>query len=125
LTLDFYLTRYTAARETEQAQRRLTSEGLVLAPEVSDVPPSQLEDWARRAATRARARITVVDPSGVVLADSEHDPETMENHAGRFGSLSQPDGGRDARFGREAQAGISAPRSYSFKYGGRRSGSGS
>ncbi len=83
LALDFYLTRYTAARETEQAQRRLTSEGLVLVPEVRDVPLIRLEDWTRQAATRARARITVVDPSGVVLGDSEHDPETMENHAGR------------------------------------------
>jgi len=83
LALDFYLTRYTAARQTEQVQRRLTSEGLVLLPEVSDVPPSQLEDWTRQAAARARARITVVDPSGVVLADSEHDPETVENQAVR------------------------------------------
>ena len=30
-----------------------------------------------------RARITLIDPRGTVLADSQHDPETMENHAGR------------------------------------------
>src|SRR6185503_16825701 len=47
------------------------------------VPSQLLEDWAKRAALRARARITVVDPGGLVLADSEHDPETMENHSGR------------------------------------------
>ncbi len=35
------------------------------------------------AGARAGARVTVIDPQGAVLADSQHDPETMENHAGR------------------------------------------
>jgi two-component system, OmpR family, phosphate regulon sensor histidine kinase PhoR len=30
-----------------------------------------------------RVRITVIRPDGTVLADSEHDPATMDNHAGR------------------------------------------
>ena len=32
---------------------------------------------------RSGARVTVIDGSGRVLDDSQHDPETMENHAGR------------------------------------------
>ena len=36
-----------------------------------------------QAAQRSRARVTIVDPKGVALADSHHDPETMENHATR------------------------------------------
>lgn len=34
-------------------------------------------------ASETGVRITVIRPDGVVLADSEHDPATMENHAGR------------------------------------------
>ena len=29
------------------------------------------------------ARVTVIDNTGRVLADSQHDPETMENHSNR------------------------------------------
>ena len=42
-----------------------------------------LEAFAISAEKRAEARITIIDPRGTVLADSQHDPETMENHAGR------------------------------------------
>ena len=42
-----------------------------------------LEPFAIGAEKRADARITIIDPRGIVLADSQHDPETMENHAGR------------------------------------------
>ena len=42
-----------------------------------------LETFAISAEKRAEARITIIDPRGTVLADSQHDPETMENHAGR------------------------------------------
>ena len=31
----------------------------------------------------ARTRITIIDPEGTVVADSENDPASMENHAGR------------------------------------------
>src|SRR5262249_50793430 len=41
-----------------------------------------LRDWARSLATSG-ARITVITQDGQVLADSESDPQTMENHAGR------------------------------------------
>jgi two-component system phosphate regulon sensor histidine kinase PhoR len=78
-----FVTRYTAGRETQRVEQRLGSEGRILQAEVEAIPPAQLEGWAREASGRARARITVVDPHGVALADSHHDPETMENHANR------------------------------------------
>jgi two-component system phosphate regulon sensor histidine kinase PhoR len=83
LGLDFFLTRYIADRETQSVQHRLTAEARILREEVPDVGSAQLEVWAKEASRRAQARITVIEPRGTVLADSEHDPETMENHANR------------------------------------------
>ena len=83
LILDFYLTRNMAQRETASVERQLASEARVLAGELAVAEPARLGAWALAAAARAQARTTVIDPSGRVLADSEHDPETMENHATR------------------------------------------
>jgi two-component system phosphate regulon sensor histidine kinase PhoR len=41
-----------------------------------------LREWVGQMAASG-ARVTVITADGVVLADSESDPETMENHAGR------------------------------------------
>ena len=81
--VDFYVTRYVAAREVQRVEQRLEAEARILQSEAAGVPRSDLENWARQAATRAYARVTIVDPNGVALADSHHDPETMENHANR------------------------------------------
>jgi two-component system phosphate regulon sensor histidine kinase PhoR len=84
LVLDFYLTRDMARRETVSVERLLAAEANVLAGELATADPGRLEAWARTAETRAqKARITVIASGGLVLADSQHDPETMENHAGR------------------------------------------
>lgn len=48
----------------------------------SRTPGPALHDWIARIAASG-ARVTVINAGGVVLADSESDPETMENHAGR------------------------------------------
>jgi two-component system, OmpR family, phosphate regulon sensor histidine kinase PhoR len=50
-------------------------------PEAPD-EVSALQIWARRIAASG-ARVTVVAADGLVLADSQSDPQTMENHAGR------------------------------------------
>ncbi len=83
LILDSFLTRYIGERETRSVQHRLTLESRILAGEAPAVAPAHLEDWAKEVSARAQARITIVDPKGAVLADSQHDPETMENHANR------------------------------------------
>lgn len=81
--LDFYLTRYTAQRETQAVERQLAAQARVLAGELERTEPGSLEAWAHDASRRATARVTVIDADGSVLADSDHDPESMENHADR------------------------------------------
>ena len=49
-------------------------------PELDD--PGAFSSWVNTMA-RSGARVTVIAADGRVLADSAHDPETMENHAGR------------------------------------------
>ena len=83
LILDFFLTRDAARRETVAVERQLAAEARVLAGDLAATDTARLELWARAAEGRAQARITVITPAGLVLADSQHDPETMENHAGR------------------------------------------
>jgi two-component system phosphate regulon sensor histidine kinase PhoR len=57
-------------------------------PQFSSLPPektqeiSSLQRWVARIAASG-ARVTVITADGLVLADSQADPHTMENHAGR------------------------------------------
>ncbi|MGD0220977.1 MAG: ATP-binding protein [Terriglobia bacterium] len=83
VVLNFYITRYTADREVQSVVKRLEAEAQILETEAANVPAPQLEDWTHLAAQRSGARITIIDPKGVALADSQHDPETMENHVTR------------------------------------------
>ena len=46
-------------------------------------PPSEYQSMVSELADRAQARLTVIDQSGTVLADSEANPQRMENHASR------------------------------------------
>ncbi len=83
VVLDLYVTRFVSAREVDAVQRQLDSQARLLSGEVRAVPVPELQSWSRRAQQRAQSRITVIDPAGVVIADSERDPTRMENHAGR------------------------------------------
>ena len=87
-TADVLLTRYTAERERSLAQRELADSLRLIAPELpaaalSNLQPSHVQQWAEDSDRKLRARVTVIDSGGVVLADSRHDPETMENHQAR------------------------------------------
>jgi two-component system phosphate regulon sensor histidine kinase PhoR len=68
--LNFYLTRFTVQLQTENIQRRLRAEAEILANEVATIPPSKLQDWCRESQARAHAYVAVMDPQGIVLADS-------------------------------------------------------
>jgi len=79
----FLLTRYAAERELKHAAQRMEETVRILAPALAAVEPAALGEWARLMDERSRSRVTIVDRQGVVLADSQHDAATMENHAGR------------------------------------------
>jgi two-component system phosphate regulon sensor histidine kinase PhoR len=80
---DFLLTRYTAERERTLVQRHMAQSLRVIAPALVSNPPKSLQKWAEETDAALDSRVTVIDSSGVVLADSRHDPETMENHRAR------------------------------------------
>ena len=67
-------------REVENSLREKT---LLFAQQVASAPRDSLQQITRQAAAEANERATVIDSSGKVLADSEADPATMENHATR------------------------------------------
>ena len=48
----------------------------------SRLPSPALREWVERMAA-SNVRVTVITADGLVLADSQSDPQTMENHAGR------------------------------------------
>ncbi len=80
---DFLLTRYAGERERMVTRQELGLVCRILAPSLPAREPRQLQNWADTADGRTGYRVTLIDAGGVVLADSRHDPETMENHARR------------------------------------------
>jgi len=67
----------------EQIERNLKQKTLMFAYRVEADRQHSLADITAQEGQAAGARATVIDPTGKVLADSEADPGTMENHAQR------------------------------------------
>ena len=67
-------------REIETSLRQKTE---MFAARVAGAPSASLKQITAQAASAAGARTTVIDSSGRVLADSEANPDKMENHATR------------------------------------------
>ncbi|MGA9933068.1 MAG: ATP-binding protein [Terriglobales bacterium] len=67
----------------EQIERGLKQKTLMFAQRVETDRQHSLADITAQAGQAAGARATVIDPTGKVLADSEADPSTLENHAHR------------------------------------------
>ena len=67
----------------EQIERNLKQKTLMFAYRVEADRQHSLADIAAQEGQAAGARATVIDPTGKVLADSEADAGTMENHAQR------------------------------------------
>jgi two-component system phosphate regulon sensor histidine kinase PhoR len=81
--VDSYLSRYIAENQTSTMRHQLALQGEILLGELPSLAPEQMPDWTMKADARTHARITLIDPRGTVLADSQHDAESMENHANR------------------------------------------
>ncbi len=95
----------TVRRHDEEASaRHLETLGRALQPDVETLldrgASAELNTFAKEAGRRIRARVTVVDPQGVVLADSEKDPASMESHRYRPEIAAALEGriGRSLRF---------------------------
>ena len=67
----------------DQIERNLRQKTLLFAYRVEADRQHSLADVTAQEGQAAGARATVIDPTGKVLADSEADPSTMENHARR------------------------------------------
>jgi two-component system phosphate regulon sensor histidine kinase PhoR len=80
---DVFLTRYTANRELQYAEQQMQGQARILTPALASVESAAAGAWAAETARQTGARVTVIGRSGVVLADSEHDASSMENHATR------------------------------------------
>ena len=67
-----------------EIERNLTQKTQLLAHRVeTDRSGHSLSDIAAQEGQSAGARVTIIDPTGRVLADSENNPSAMDNHARR------------------------------------------
>jgi two-component system, OmpR family, phosphate regulon sensor histidine kinase PhoR len=83
-----------------EIERNLTQKTLLFAHRVETDRSHSLAEIAAQEGRAAGARATIIDASGKVLADSDADPSTMENHATRpefMAALSGKDGSNERR----------------------------
>jgi two-component system phosphate regulon sensor histidine kinase PhoR len=83
VTMDITLRRIWESSLRDEIRRELTAKTRLFANRVEIDRPHSLQDIAAQEAQAAGARATIIDPTGTVLADSEADPATMENHRTR------------------------------------------
>jgi two-component system, OmpR family, phosphate regulon sensor histidine kinase PhoR len=86
--LSVYLVSYVRTTYQANLEQSLTSEAHLVADSLaSDLSPLanqvQLQTRVQQYATRLGVRITVIDPDGKVLAESEADPALLDNHLTR------------------------------------------
>ena len=78
----WFLSRSVDTATTDVALDQLESAARISAVGMP-VEPADLQTWVDTMADAGDYRYTVIDPDGVVLADSHSDPATMDNHADR------------------------------------------
>jgi two-component system, OmpR family, phosphate regulon sensor histidine kinase PhoR len=84
VTLDISIRRAWETSLRDEIQRSLTAKTRLFANRVeSDRNTHSLQDIAAQEGQAAGARATIIDPTGRVLADSEADAASMENHRER------------------------------------------
>ena len=84
VTFDVMLGGAWEASLRNEIERNLIQKTQLLAHRVeTDRSGHSLADIAAQEGQSAGARVTIIDPTGKVLADSEATPQGMENHAAR------------------------------------------
>jgi len=96
---------WEASLRTE-IQRNLTQKTLLFAHRVEIDHSHSLHEIAAQEGLAAGARATIIDASGKVLADSEANPDTMENHAHRPEFVAALSGNSGSNLRRSATLGI-------------------
>lgn len=82
--LDFYLTGFTARVEIDQIAKSLEEKARLIALDIKRASPLGVtRQKLLEAHGPAEARITWIEPHGVVMADTNANPAEMENHATR------------------------------------------
>ncbi|MBI1903789.1 MAG: HAMP domain-containing protein [Planctomycetia bacterium] len=83
----FVVTPWQVRQTEEQIAKRLRDVSIVLegrtGPLVESRDSSQLQALVAELRKHSELRYTIIAADGAVLADSDHDPQTMENHARR------------------------------------------
>jgi two-component system, OmpR family, phosphate regulon sensor histidine kinase PhoR len=83
ISLDLLIGRTWENMLRSQIETALRQKTMMFASRVAEAPPGALSRIVKQGAEASGARITVIDSNGKVLADSEADAATMENHATR------------------------------------------
>lgn len=83
LTVDLSVRRAWEDSLSREIDRNLTQKTLLFAHRVETDRQNSLQNIAAQEGQAAGARATIIDHTGKVLADSEADPASMENHAHR------------------------------------------
>src|SRR5215472_11703787 len=83
LTLDFSVRRTWENFRRRDIEHLLVQNAQAFALRIQNDREHSLQDLALEEARITETRVTIIARDGTVLADSEADPKTMENHAGR------------------------------------------
>jgi two-component system phosphate regulon sensor histidine kinase PhoR len=106
VTFDVMLGGAWKASLRNEIERNLKQKAQLLAHHVETDRTHSLADIASQEAKSAGARVTVIDPTGKVLADSEANPAAMENPAARPEFVAALDGRIGSNERRSATLGV-------------------
>lgn len=81
--LDLGVRRAWERSQTDEIKQSLTRKTQLVALRVENDKSATLRELAAQESKAAQARVTIIAPDGKVLADTEAQPEGMENHATR------------------------------------------
>jgi two-component system phosphate regulon sensor histidine kinase PhoR len=81
--VQYLVTRVTEHSYMEELRRGLESQARIADLSLRDSPPGTVNRTVRDIAIRAGVRVTLIREDGSVVADTDADPSTMENHATR------------------------------------------
>jgi len=83
LTMNVLIQRAWQGMVQSEVEDSLRQKTLLFASRVADAPRESIPEITKLAAREANERATVIDSNGKVVADSENDPSTMDNHGER------------------------------------------